>query len=253
VFLIIDRIDIIFYQRYATAEMISSINTRNFINRKIMKRVCLASLICLSTSLPVYATSSSTNSVADWWSPSRLYMGAYGGYGNVSGAYHNDGQVAQGRLTLGLHAAEYNNILFGIEAGVQSGNTMRLSASPAVITASGGLPIQSTLKPLLDLLMTFKARLTPRYPLFGIVKGGIAYRQLQLNDRTSTADNLKEVNGELQAGLGFSITDHISLIAVYQGIYSDNNADVSINSADNTTINHIPTQQAGFLGIEYSC
>ncbi len=218
-----------------------------------MKRVFLVSLICLSAALPVYAASFSANSVADWWSPSRLYMGAYGGYGSVDGAYHNDGQVTQGRLTLGLHAAEYNNILFGMEAGVQSGNTMRLSASSAVTTASGGLPIQSTLKPVLDLLVTFKARLTPSYPLFGIVKGGIAYRQLQLNDRASSADNLKKINGELQAGLGFSVTDHILLTAFYQGIYSGNNAGVSVSSDGDITISRIPTQQAGFMGIEYSC
>ena len=218
-----------------------------------MKKTLLASLICLSAALPVYATSSPASSVANWWSPSRLYMGAYGGYGSVNGAYNNDGQVGQGRLTLGLHAAEYKNISFGIEAGVQSGNDMRLSASPGIITATGGLPIQSTLKPLLDLLATVKAQFSPRYPLFAIVKGGIAYRQLQLNDRTSSADNLRKANGELQAGLGYSITDHILLTALYQGIYSSNNAGVAINSVGDTTISRIPTQQAGFLGKEYSC
>jgi hypothetical protein len=101
--------------------------------------------------------------------------------------------------------------------------------------------------------VTVKAKLTPRYPLFAIVKGGIAYRQMQLNDRTSSADNLKKVNSELQAGLGFSVTDNILLTAFYQGIYSSNNAGVDLNSAGDTTISRIPTQQAGFLGIEYSC
>lgn len=86
-----------------------------------------------------------------------------------------------------------------------------------------------------------------------ILKGGIAYRQLQLNDRTSTYnDYLNKINGEFQAGLGVNITKHVMLNAFYQGIYSNNNANVYLDSAGNTPISHIPTQQAGFLGVEYS-
>ena len=152
--------------------------------------------------------------------PAWLYLGAYGGYGDVSGGYKNDGQVAQGRLTLGIHAVDYNSLSFGAEVGVQSGNDMRLSASSSIISAAGGLPIQSTLKPFVDLLITVKGRLSMAYPLFGILKGGIAYRQLQLNDRTSSQDGLRKVDGELQLGLGYNVTNHVMLSAFYQGIYA---------------------------------
>ncbi len=186
------------------------------------------------------------------WRP-LLHVGAYGGYGVVNGAYKNDGQTAQARLTLGISAFTYKNLLIGAELGIQSGNTMRLKASSAIISASGDLPIQSTLKPLLDLLITLKTQLVADRPLFGIAKGGIAYRQLQLNDRTSSSDSLQKINGELQIGLGYNLTQQLMLTAFYQGIYANGSAGVSIDaSGDNTYIKHIPTQQAGFLGLEYA-
>jgi hypothetical protein len=164
-----------------------------------------------------------------WWSPARLSVGAYGGYGAVNGAYKQDGQFAQTRLALGLRAAEYHVLTLGVEAGVQSGNSMRLTASDAFITATGGLPIQSTLKPLIDLLVTVKGQLLPNNPLFGILKGGVAYRQLTLENRTSARDGLRQVNGELQAGLAYNITSHATITAFYQGIYSGANAGLAIN------------------------
>lgn len=90
-------------------------------------------------------------------------------------------------------------------------------------------------------------------PIYYILKGGIAYRQVQLDDRTSTyGDGLSHVTGELQAGLGMNVTEHVLLNVFYQGIYSNSNASVSLDSSGNTPITHIPTQQAGFLGVEYS-
>ncbi len=38
----------------------------------------------------------------------------------------------------------------------------------------------------------------------------------------------------------------------YQGIYSGSNAGVGLDSAGNVTISRIPTQQAGFIGFEYT-
>lgn len=217
----------------------------------LMKKI-LSILTCLSFTLSAFANTSSNTNQTGWWSPSRLHIGAYGGYGNIKGADKQDGQVAQGRLALGLHAAEYKCLSFGTEIGVQSGNTMRLDANSTIITVTGGLPIQSTLKPLLDILITVKGQLLPNYPLFALLKGGVAYRQLVLNDRSSSQDGLKKVNGELQAGLALNLTDHATLTASYQGIYSDANAGVNLNTVGNVTINRIPTQQAGFLGFEYS-
>ena len=185
--------------------------------------------------------------------PSFFYIGAYGGYGAVSGGYKHDGKVAQGRLSLGHHVKQYKNVFFGGEIGIQSGNTMRLEASPSVINPATDLPPQATLKPLIDLLFTAKGQILPEKNLYYLLKGGVAYRQLQLDDRTATyGDGLSNVTGELQAGLGMNITEHVFLNVFYQGIYSNSTAGVTLDSAGNTPISHIPTQQAGFLGIEYS-
>lgn len=187
------------------------------------------------------------------WSPSRVYMGAYGGYGVVDGAYENDGDVTFARLTLGLNAYEYRQFSFGAELGVQSGNTMRLETNSTITNALGGLQPQATLKPFVDFLITVKGQFINNIPLFGILKGGIAYRQLQLEMSNSSSDTVRKVNGELQIGLGYNLTEHAMLTAFYQGIYSGSDAGVSVDvSGDNTYINRIPTQQAGFLGIEYS-
>jgi hypothetical protein len=181
-----------------------------------------------------------------------LSVGAYGGYGHVAGAYKRDGNVAYGRLALGLHVRDYKLLSLGIEAGVQSGNTMRLSANQAVVNAAGGLPAQSVLKPMVDALVTVKGQFSPLSPLVYILKGGIAFRQLQFQSRSSSDDTLSKVNGEFQAGLGYNVTDHLILAALYQAVYSTSQSGVRLNRVGDLTISNIPTQQAGLLGIEYT-
>lgn len=214
-------------------------------------------LLCLSSAIPVMA-----GSIADA-APARspsFYVGAFGGYGIIDGAITQDGQMAQERLSLGVRTPAYHHVLFGLELGVQSGNTMRLSTSKKTLELTGGLPIQSTLNPPLDALITLNYQIRPDSPLALIAKGGIAYRQLHLNDRTSVQDTLSKVNGEFQAGLGYKLTEHIQLTAMYQGIYSTKSTNVQyVHVASDellnigyTTISSIPTQQAGFLGVEYT-
>jgi hypothetical protein len=184
--------------------------------------------------------------------PPLFYIGAYGGYGTVSGGYKNDGNVAQGRFELGAHIKEYKLLMLGGELGIQSGNTMRLDSNSSVVDPTTGLPPQAVLKPVLDLLFTIKGQFQPDKNFFYILKAGIAYRQLQLQDRTANSDNLTKVAPEFQAGLGIKITKNVLLNAFYQGIYSTGNAGVYLDSGGNTSITYIPTQQAVFLGLEYS-
>ena len=130
---------------------------------------------------------------------------------------------------------------------------MRLATSSSVLNSTTDLLAQAILKPITDLLFTVKGQIQPDKSLYYILKGGIAYRQLQLEDRTSTyGDGLNKLAGEFQAGVGMSLTEHVQLNVFYQGIYSNTNAGVYLDSAGNTPIAHIPTQQGGFLGIEYS-
>lgn len=227
-----------------------------------MKQNKLAcSILGLITSLSVNAGTMGEATVS---SLPPMYMGAYGGYGAIDGAYPNDGDFAQGRLALGVNPWTYKNWTFGIEAAVQSGNSLRLSTTDEIIDAAGGLPVQSTLKPLLDLLVTVKGTIPSHDDFSYFFKGGIAYRQLNLENRSSEHDTLQDVNGEFQAGLGYKINEHVTLNAFYQGIYSQNNAGITLsnvgdvfddsldNSLNDINISHIPTQQAGFLGIDYT-
>lgn len=184
--------------------------------------------------------------------PLQFYMGAHGGYGAMDGGYERDGYSALGRLSFGVHAKEYKQWLLGAELGVQSGNDLRLKVNSSVIDASGGLPVQATSKPFVDLLATIKMQIEQNKPLFLLVKGGVAFRQFQLEDRTSSSDSLTKANGEFQGGLGLQMTEHVSLLVMYQGIYENNTAGVKLNSVNDTTISHIPTQQAGLFGVEYS-
>lgn len=181
---------------------------------------------------------------------SPLYLGAYGGYGASSGAYNEDGQFAQGRLALGF-TTPVKNVGLGAEIGIQSGNTMRLNASSSLLNSTGGLPIQVTLKPLVDLLGAVDFMPSNTVPVHLIFKGGIAYRQLTLDYRTSASDSLRKVNFEAQVGLGYNLSNNFVISGFYQGIYSGGSADLGTNSVGDVTLGRIPTQQAGFLGIEY--
>lgn len=214
----------------------------------MIKKIILGSLIGLSCPLAGF---SGTMADVSPLSSLPFYVGAQGGYGTMSGGYKQDGNSALGRLSFGVHAKEYKNVLFGAEVGVQSGNDLRLAASSSVIDASGGLPVQATSKPFIDLLATIKMDV-PNKPIFVLLKGGVAFRQLQLEGRTSSSDSLSKANGEFQGGLGWQMTKNVAFLAMYQGIYSTNNAGVRLNSVSDTTISNIPTQQAGLLGIEYT-
>lgn len=166
--------------------------------------------------------------------------------------YNSDGEVAQGRFAIGAEAPKWRRVIFGGEVGIQSGNTMRLQASQSIIDSAGGLPIQTTLKPFIDVLGTIKWSFTENSSLALILKGGAAYRQLQLEDRTSSRDSLKRISGELQAGLSYQLNQRARLIGYYQRIFSGSTAEIKLQANGDVTIDQIPTQQGGFFGIEYS-
>lgn len=180
---------------------------------------------------------------------SPVYVGGYGGYGSIDGSYSTDGQYAQYRLSLGVDAYQYHKWSFGFEGGVQSGNCMAINATSSVINQAGGLYPQATLKTWIDLLGTVRWHFSSKWSL--LLKGGVAYRQMQWTDRTSSQDHLKKFNGEFQGGFGYQLTKHARLVGLYQGIYSSCTVNCSLDSQNGVVMHHIPTQQAGLFGIEY--
>jgi len=219
----------------------------------------LIGILVLAASANIFASHKANYKGEPMKSP--YHVGAYGGYGVIDGAYNDDGQFTQGRLAFGSDVYQWNMINAGLELGFQSGNTMRLDVAADLVDEAGELQWQATLKPLVDLLVSTKTQLPTSRPVYLIVKAGAAYRQLQLNDRTSTRDYLARVAPEVQAGLGVQLTPHAMLVLFYQGVYST--ATVGAQLKDNpdidgitwdpyATICNIPTQQAGFVGIELS-
>ena len=144
----------------------------------------------------------------------------------------------------------------GSELGVQSGNIMRLGASLETYDLLGGLPVQMNVKPMLDLLATFTFdpmanKPVFNIPAFGVVKAGIAYRRMQINDRV-TVNDISQIAFETQAGIGMSISDRATLAVVYQGIFGSS-TDYTVNTTNFTGhINNIPLQNGLLLNLSYT-
>ncbi|HVT61921.1 MAG TPA: hypothetical protein VHD33_00325 [Legionellaceae bacterium] len=170
------------------------------------------------------------------------------GYTAFQNAYKGEGQTAVGRLAFDYAFFDFESILLGAELGVQNGNSMQLDVSQSTLDELGGSPIQTTVKPILDLLATAKSLPIADSPFFAQIKGGIAYRRWQFDDRTSI-NFLSNIAGEVQAGVGLALNRITNLSLLYQGIYGGN-PDFIVNSTNETgTINNIPIQNGVLLSL----
>ncbi len=215
------------------------------------KLLAIASLAVSLLSLPLSANAMDykgmSSPVQSFWSPLNFYIGAYQGYGNVNNMLHNDGQGAIGRLVFGMDFYTWNPVTFGLELGLQNGRTMRHAPAFNDPDADVDLPIQTTLNPVEDLLVS--ARIPIACQFYGILKGGMAYRQLQFHDGDFVS-SLNQVSGEFQAGLGYNLTSRARVVVYYQGIYANGGVKYTQHSDETVSVSNIPTQQAGFLGFE---
>ena len=187
----------------------------------------------------------------EWKPPAHILLGMHEGYSFMQGAYQHDGQTPFHRIDLGAKVTAFHQVDIAAELGVQSGNDLRLSASSALINAAGGLPLQATLKPTLDALVGLSAKISLNLPIYGVLKGGVAYRQLSLQSRTSQRDSIRKIDGEVQAGLAIHISKHAIFSMLYQGIYGGNDSGARLSSTNDVTLKHIPTQNALMAGLTY--
>lgn len=163
---------------------------------------------------------------------------------------NNDGQSAVGRLSLGYALFSDIDWQLGLEAGIQSGNTMRLALPKESIDALGGLPIEAKMKPMLDMLVGLKTMPFSDAPIMAWLKGGMAYRQLQL-DRESVPD-LSQFSPEIQAGLGYQINQQTTINLGYQYVFGKK-PELAIDPLAETGVLHnIPAQQAVMIGLSFS-
>ncbi len=208
----------------------------------------LSSLIgfCLLQTLPAYADSNPLSHPTESNHPWAITASI--GYTDFQNSYKNEGQTILGRLAFDRELLNFKLAKFGVEVGVQNGNSMRLSVSQTTLDELGGSPIQTTVKPILDLLATVATVPFGKSSIFAQVKGGIAYRSWQFDDRTSI-NFLSNIAGEVQAGLGVALNSNTSLSLLYQGIYGGN-PDFVVNATNETgTINNIPMQNGVLLSL----
>lgn len=142
---------------------------------------------------------------------------------------------------------DMSNLNLGLEFGVQNGNRMSLSASQTALDAMGGLPIWTTVKPMLDLLGTLKFAPMVDTPAFLTVKGGVAWRQWMLE--RDTINNLSQAAGEVQAGVGIPVADAATLSVLYQGIFGSS-PNFTVNTTTGTAhVANIPIQNGVLLSL----
>lgn len=161
-------------------------------------------------------------------------------------AYANDGKSIIGRLSFGAQYRVNHNVHLGLESGIQNGNSMRLDIPKPILDIVGGEPVKVFIKPSVDVLATVK--LIPFYTrFFGFLKGGIAYRQLQV-DRNEVND-ISQLTPEVQAGLGYEFGDNSYVHVGYQQLFGKN---INYHVDPLTEIGHIeniPRQGSLFIGV----
>ena len=189
----------------------------------------------------------SANACSDCNTPLNWGFSGSLGITHYSNVYNNDGQSVIGRLSLNSQYAVSDFVALGLEAGVQNGNTMRLDIPKESLDLLGGEPVSVLIKPMLDLLVSIQVTPFEEVGFFSFIKGGMAYRQLQV-DRNEVND-LSKISPELQAGLGYKINDNLAIHIEYQHVFGGDPY-YQVNELTQTaTIANIPAQKAVLLGL----
>ena len=183
------------------------------------------------------------------------------GYTVFDNSGPGSGQTAIGRFALGKSLHQFgerdtdsnlfqaNLIDIGIEFGVQNGARLALAASQAQQLAFNGTGarIQSTIRPMLDFLGTMTFSPMEQHHFFLSAKLGLAYRQWQMD--YATINNLSQVTGELQAGVGVPVGEASALSILYQGFYGSS-PKLSVNSLNHTaSVSNIPAQNGVLVSL----
>lgn len=169
------------------------------------------------------------------------------GFSQYDSVYKDDGQSVMGRLSFNTQYNLSEFVALGLEAGIQNGNTMRLNIPRPILDELGGEPVSIMVKPMIDLLVTTQITPFEDERWFGFVKGGIAYRQAQV-DRNEVND-LSKTNPELQAGIGYKLNDNLAFHIEFQQVFGSN-PDYQVNPLTETaSIANIPSEKAVLLGL----
>jgi hypothetical protein len=207
-----------------------------------MKQKIIMGLILLNMTSLTYAYKE-TN-LNPWTVDAAFGMGFY------SGMINHKAQTAIGRLSFGHALITKPDWQASIEAGIQSGSTEHLALPQESIDVLGGVPIEAEMKPLLDVLMGLKTQPMTGLPIVVWLKGGVSYRQLQIDHLE--VNHLTGFSPEIQVGLGYRINEHTTFNMGYQRIWGKQ-SELTVNPQTETGIlRYIPAQQAVLIGFSYS-
>lgn len=159
----------------------------------------------------------------------------------------NDRNSALGRLALGNEMLLAGDIALGLELGLQTGTKICLNIPKETLNFIKWFPVQTTLAPTLDLLITTKTDPIGNSSFFAQLKGGVAYRHWKI--KRIPINEISQIAGEIQAGFGYPITALANLSLLYQGIYGNTpNVQISPYSKKENLAN-IPTLHAILVGL----
>jgi len=167
------------------------------------------------------------------------------GYTQYQQTGDSSGGALLGRFAIGKGLYLAGHSLFGLELGVQNGNRMSIGASQATLDEMGSLPIWTTVKPMVDLLGTVQVS-SEQHAGFFVLKGGIAYRTWEAERQS--INNLSQVAGEVQVGVGVQIVKKATLSLLYQGVFGANNG-FTVNADHSATLSNIPIQNGVLLSL----
>lgn len=201
-------------------------------------------LILAATTVSTLANAAAMPSMpANPWS----FSGAMG-YSNTSNMIVNDGQTAFLRLALGRYLMDSSGFKIGAELGAQTGSNSRLDVSGTNYSNLGGVAVQTTITPMVDLLLTARKKLSESSKFSSYFKAGVAYRTMHF-DR-DTMNDLRKINPEVQVGVSMSLTSNACLSLGYQGVLSKN-----INLTTTTTgtgnVKNIPAVHGALMSVTY--
>lgn len=155
--------------------------------------------------------------------------------------------AAVGRLALGNELLLTGDYALGLEFGLQNGQHIKLKIPKETLAVLGWIPSQTTLGPMLDLLITAKSDPIGSSSFFTQLKGGIAYRYWEFNHMP--AKDIAKLAGEIQAGFGYPITALADLSLLYQGVFSKKPEFQFTPDNHVERISTIPTLHAVLLGL----
>lgn len=188
--------------------------------------------------------SSSSTSVISFKQQFHPFFAVAAGYGNFRNTLNSDGSTTVGRASVGSLWDVTQNISFGGEFGIQSGNRMALTTD---LWTPDAAPIILTVKPPVDLLAIGQYHFNS--PIFIQIKAGIVYLRTMSDVQGISSES--KVEPEIQASLGYDLSEHYRLSVVYQRFFGQtpklSNLDVTAGTAN---LKHVPTWEAGFIALE---